>query len=450
MPPHVVPFVVDDLRSVLVVGLGVTGRAVAESLIGRNVAVLVTDDRSNQDVPAGAEWVDPADLDAAIGRVDGVCPAPGVPRSHRCFTLAAEAERPIVSEFDLAAAWTDRPIVGVTGTNGKTTVTVLTQRLLTTAGIDAEMVGNTETPFVAAIDARLADPPSVWVVEGSSFRLDPVQHFRSDVAVWLNLAPDHLDWHPDEADYEAAKARLFDMQTAADVSLGPVDDPVVGRHLAASAARAETFGYLDGDWFIDGSVLVTPGGRVDLGGEPARNRPHDLVDLAAAAAAATHAGAEPAHMVSELVGFAGLPHRVELVASGGGLSFFNDSKATTPHATLAAMSGFDGAVLIAGGKNKGVDLGELGLLADRLSGVVAIGAAADEIVAAFAGRVPVEVADSMVDAVAAAATVAGGAGTVVLSPACASFDWYRNYEERGHDFARVARDYIARIKGASR
>ncbi|MEM9710785.1 MAG: UDP-N-acetylmuramoyl-L-alanine--D-glutamate ligase [Actinomycetota bacterium] len=444
MPPRLVPFVVDDLRRVLVVGLGVTGRALVEAFVRRGVEVLVADDRPDAEVPDGARRVEVDQLAVTVADIDAVVPSPGVPRHHPAYPAAESAGVPIVSELDLAAAWTDRPSVAVTGTNGKTTVVELVRRMCAASGLDAEIVGNADEPWVAAIDRRADDRPDLWIVEASSFRLDAVQHYRADVAVWLNFAPDHLDWHPDLDDYRAAKARVLDLQRPEAVALGDVADPIVRAELEGAPAGHELVGAPAGDWRIDGEILHTPSGPVELGGVPPRHGPHDLVDLAAAAGAARHLGASVDAVVEVISTFEGLRHRLEHVAHVDGIDYFDDSKATAPHATIAALRGFDDAVLIAGGRNKGLDLGELGAVVDHLRHVVAIGDAADEVEAAFGGRVPVTIATSMRDAVAVATEAAAPLGEVVLSPACASFDWYRNYGERGDDFARIVREEIAR------
>ncbi|MEO1065276.1 MAG: UDP-N-acetylmuramoyl-L-alanine--D-glutamate ligase [Actinomycetota bacterium] len=444
MPPSLVPFEVADLRRVLVVGLGVTGLAIVESLRRRGVELLVADDRADAAIPAGVERIDVSGLADATSTVDAVVPAPGVPRHHPVYATAEAAGVPVVSELDLAAAWSQRPSVAVTGTNGKTTVTEVIGRMCGAAGLDAEIVGNVDEPWVAAIDRRGADEPDLWIVEASSFRLDAIQHYRADVAVWLNFAPDHLDWHPTLDDYRAAKARLLGLQRDTAVALGDAADPVVRAELDAAPARRELVGEPDGDWRIVGDVLHTPTGPIDLRGVPPRHGPHDLVDLAAAAGAAHHLGVADEAVVEVIDAFEGLRHRLEHVGRRDGVDYFDDSKATAPHATIAALRGFDDAVLIAGGRNKGLDLSELSVVAEHLRAVVAIGDAAPEIVAAFRGRVEVTTAVSMHEAVMAATAAARPDGAVVLSPACASFDWYRNYGERGDDFARIVSEELDR------
>jgi UDP-N-acetylmuramoylalanine--D-glutamate ligase len=263
------------------------------------------------------------------------------------------------------------------------------------------------------------------------------------VGAWLNFSADHLDWHGTVDAYRQAKARLWANAGPGDVAVVNVEDPVV---LAASAlprsrgATVRTFGLHTGDFTLRHGELVGLGGvRIATTGELARAMPHDLVDAACAVATATAAGASPEGCRRALLAFRGLPHRVELVGEASGVRFYDDSKATTPGAVLAALQGCSPAVLIAGGRNKGLDLSVLAEAAPGLHGVVAIGEASEEVAAAFAGTVAVTRARSMTAAVDAALTMAQPGDAVVLSPACASFDWYGSYAERGDDFARCVR-----------
>jgi UDP-N-acetylmuramoylalanine--D-glutamate ligase len=343
---------------------------------------------------------------------------------------------PVLSEFDLAARWDHRPTLAITGTNGKTTVTELTRRMLAASGRRAAAVGNTEVPLVAAIeDADI----EVFVVEASSFRLLHSAHFAPTVGTWLNVAPDHLDNHANMAAYVAAKARLWAHQRPDQVAIGNADDAVVAAHLATAPARHESFGLgPDADHRSDGTRLLLADGTplADIR-DLSRALPHDLANALAAAATAWHGGATAAGAHEALVRFEGLPHRVTLVGEAGGVRWYDDSKATAPHATLAAVTGFDSVVLIAGGRNKGLDLTALTGGAPHLRAVVAIGEAAPEVAAAFDGVRPVRTASSMDDAVAQAASLTRPGDVVLLSPACASFDKYGSYAERGDDFARA-------------
>ena len=343
-----------------------------------------------------------------------------------------------MGEFDLAQAWDDRPIVAITGTNGKTTVTTLVVDMLVASGRNAVEAGNTDVPLVNAVD----DPAvEVFVVEASSFRLDHSSTFRPAVGTWLNFDPDHLDVHATLVAYEAAKASLWANLGPDDLAVANAEDPVVMRNVPAGAA-VTTFGVAKGDNRVVGDTLVVGGQPLIATHELARRLPHDLSNALAAATTALAGGATRDGVATALAQFNGLPHRVELVARHGEIAWFDDSKATTPHAVVAAVGGFDSVVLIAGGRNKGIDLGPLGDLAPRVRAVVAIGEAADAVAEAFAGRRPVESAASMADAVDTAARLARPGDTVLLSPGCASYDWYRNYGERGDDFARLVRDLV--------
>lgn len=433
----------------LVVGLGLTGRAVARALVRRGGAVVLVDDAPGPEAEALAAELGedllaapaPGELRAALEGASAVVPAPGLPEGHAVFGLAAEAGTPLVGELDLAAAWDDRPTVAITGTDGKTTVTTLVRDVLVASGIAAVEAGNTEVPLVEAID----DPgPEVFVVEASSFRLAPLRRFAPRAACWLNFGPDHQDVHRDLAAYEAAKANVWRGFGADQLAVANRDDPVVMRH-AAGLPRLETFGLgpapADGGrhWAVDRGLLRTPeGDEVVAVADLPRALPHDLANALAAAATARAVGADLRGTATALRSFAGLPHRVQRIGERDGVTWYDDSKATAPHATLAALAGIPSAVLIAGGRNKGLDLSVLADAAPGLRGVVATGEAADEVAAAFAGRTEVVRAGSMDAAVAAAARLARPGDAVVLSPACASFDQYPGYAARGDDFVRAA------------
>lgn len=429
----------------LLVGFGATNRAVAAALVARGHRVLLADDAPGEDAHAAARALDlelvevPDDdaLRALVDAVDVVVPAPGLPDRHPAFALADAAGVPILTEFDLAARWDDRPIVAITGTDGKTTVTSMVTAMLRAGGIACVDAGNNDLPLVAAID----DPTPEWfVVEASSFRLGRTRGWAPRVATWLNLAPDHLDVHATHEDYEAAKARIWAGQGPGDVAIGNLDDRTVARHLVQAPGHAVGFSIerADAMYRREGTALVGPRGAIVAVADLPRALPHDLSNALAAAASASAAGVHDDVIADALRTFGPLPHRVSLVATIDGVDYYDDSKATVPHATLAAVRGFDSVVLIAGGRNKGVDLAPLSEAGPNLRGVVAIGDAADEVAAAFAGdsssAPPVERAGSMAAAVSTARRLARPGDTVLLSPACASFDWYRDYAARGDDF----------------
>jgi UDP-N-acetylmuramoylalanine--D-glutamate ligase len=439
----------------VVLGLGVTGQAVLRALVAHGEPAIVVDDAPSAAGRALAEELGvelvaaPTDeqLRAVVRGSAAVLPSPGVPDHHPVFDAALEAGVPVLSEFDLATRWDDRPRVAVTGTDGKTTVTELARAMFEAGGQHALAVGNTELPYVAAIDDPTVD---VFVVEASSFRLLHSHRFAPDVGTWLNVAPDHLDptgvgSHASMEDYVAAKARLWAHQAPDQVAIGNADDPIVAAELARASARQVTFGLHEGaDNHLRGDELVLDDGSTlaDVG-ELHRTFPHDLANALAAAATVVHGGGSVDGARAGLLAFRGLPHRVSLVGEAGAVRWYDDSKATAPHATRSAVRAFPSVVLIAGGRNKGLDLTELAEDVDHIRAVVAIGEAGDEVAAAFEGRRPVRTAGSMDEAVAAAASLARPHDVVLLSPACASFDWYASYSERGDDFVRAVEAHLA-------
>jgi len=440
---------------VLVVGLGVTGDAVLRWAYGRGHAVTVVDDRPATVRPErravadalGIEIVAPPigpEADALLGRVDLVVPSPGVPEGHPILQAALRAGVARRSEVDLAAevlAAAGRSLVAITGTNGKTTVTELTVAMCLASGIEAVAAGNIGAPL---LDEAQRAGDGLVVAEVSSFQLAlTTSAFRPRAAALCNLADDHLDWHRTFEAYARAKARIFAAQGPEDLLVYNADDPVVaalaaeapGRTVAFTVAPGAAAGYrvVIG---ATGRTLVAADGRELLAVDGlADDAPHDLANVLAAAALALEVGATPAGVAAAVRDFTKGAHRVQVVAEADGIRYVDDSKATNVHAALAAIRGFPRVVLIAGGRNKGLDLGALRTGSDHLVGVVAIGDAAPEVVAAFRGAVPVTVATTMAEAVGAARAFAHPGDVVLLSPACASFDWYGSYAERGDDFA---------------
>lgn len=447
---------------VLVWGLAVTGASTVRALqrAGHDVVVAddaarddVDDDRQAQAQALGVELLSGAalgDLDRLVGGFDLLSPSPGVSELHPAVAAALAAGVPVWSELELAYRWEHersggpRPILAITGTDGKTTTTEMTAAMLRAAGLRAEPLGNTDTPMVeASVGGPHADL-DVLVVECTSFRLRWVDTFRADAAVWLNLAPDHLNWHESMATYESAKARVFELQRPGDVAVGFVEDPAVMRHLLQAPGRQRTFGLDGADYRAHEGALVGPGGPIAEVAAMRRRLPHDVTNALAASALVLETGLVPAEAIATALGrFDAPPHRLELVGEGDGVRWFNDSKATTPHAASAAVRAFDSLVLIAGGSRKGVDLSPMAAGADRVRAVVAIGEAAPDVRAAFDGRAPVVDAASMAEAVRVAGELATTGDAVVLSPGCASFDWYGGYPERGDDFRRLVQDRLS-------
>jgi len=433
---------------VLVVGFARTGAAVARVLRDRGAEVVAVDDAPSPDAVeaasrAGVELLvgpDPHELGRALHDVGLVVVSPGVPPTHPVFAAARGVE--VVSEVELASRLGGPEIVAITGTNGKTTVTSLVASMLARSGRAVRAAGNIGYPLVEAVVEPGLD---LVVAEVSSFQLALTTSFRPRVAAWLNLAEDHLDWHRDLEEYAAAKARIWAHQERDDVAVANADDRAVLDRARAARGRLVTFGASEGDFHLDGGALVGPGAVewASLSDLP-RAMPHDVSNALAALAVAASAGARADACRAALREGSPLPHRVELVANVGGVSYFDDSKATTPSAVVAALAGLDSVVLIAGGRNKGLDLAAIATAARagatggrfaRLRGVVAIGEAAGSVADALDGPWPVVRATSMHDAVVRASGLAEHGDAVLLSPGCASFDWYSSYEERGADFA---------------
>jgi UDP-N-acetylmuramoylalanine--D-glutamate ligase len=433
----------------LVVGLGVAGTAVARTLRALDEEVVVLDDHPTDQQRETADFLGlellaaptREAIESVVETVDAVIPSPGVPERHPVFDAARACSVPVRSELELAAILDGRPLVAVTGTNGKTTVTTMVTEMLVRSGRSAIAAGNTDLPLVTAI----ADPgPELFVVEASSFQLGNSEHFSPRVGAWLNFAPDHLDVHASLGSYEAAKARIWADLDPTSIAVANRDDPIVMSHVPGGS-QVVTFGAVDGDYRVLDGHLVGPGEEVIVPlDELPRALPHDQANSLAAAAIAEAAGADRAAVAEVLRSFGPLAHRVERVGEHNGIVYYDDSKATVPHATLAAVRSFASVVLICGGRNKGLDLSVLRGLVPHLRSVVAIGEAAPQIEDVFSRELPVVIASSMADAVAAAATAARRGDVVLLSPACASFDWYQSYSERGDDYQReVGRRFSA-------
>jgi UDP-N-acetylmuramoylalanine--D-glutamate ligase len=344
--------------------------------------------------------------------------------------------------MELGARLARRPYLAVTGTNGKTTVTSMIEACLRAGGLDALACGNIGLPFPeAAVQDR-----DVLVVEVSSFQLALQGSFHPSISVLLNVAPDHLDWHGSFEAYVDAKRRIYAEQSGTDVHIGNRDDPVSAPISAAAPCAIRWFRGgtpAEGEVGIEGDEVVA---RLDglhrLG--RIQDRPAGSgEDAAAAAAVALTFGVEPAAVTAGLSSFRPGPHRGEVVASVERVRFIDNSKATNVHAAAAAIDVAGSVVLIAGGRAKGADLSPLRDHAGGVRAVIAIGEAARDVVEVFDGLAPASIADSIEDAVRDAFAAARPGDAVLLAPACASWDQFRSYSERGDRFAAAARSLRA-------
>ncbi|MES1164802.1 MAG: UDP-N-acetylmuramoyl-L-alanine--D-glutamate ligase [Verrucomicrobiota bacterium] len=443
-------------KRVLVVGLGRSGIAAAQLCAARGARVTVTDKRSAADLAAAAGAL-PASVTRELGGhrrdtftgADLIVLSPGVPEIPE-LVAARAAGVAVTGELELASRFVTAPVVAVTGTNGKSTTTTLAGDMLRATGHPSFVGGNLGEPLAEAVGTPAAREGGFCVVEASSFQLETVETFRPRVAVLLNITADHLDRYEGMDGYAAAKARIFAAQTAAEFALVNADDPIAMRAAAAAPSRQLQFSIVrslgEGAWLRAGELIV------QLPGQPVESYPADLPWLAgqrhnqanalAALLAARLAGAPQETARAGLLAFRPLAHRMELVAEVDGVAYYDDSKGTNVGAVVAALDGFPRpVVLIAGGRDKGGDYGPLAEVMARVGrGAVLIGEAADKIQAALQGRVAVDRAASLEAAVTAAHQRARRGDAVVLSPACSSFDMFRDYAHRAEVFrAAVAR-----------
>jgi UDP-N-acetylmuramoylalanine--D-glutamate ligase len=436
-----------DGARVLVVGAGVAGLAAATALQRQGADVRVTESRPAEEIANRGELRamgvqvlagghEPAHLEGATLVVTG----PGIPEHAPVLEWARDRGIPVWGEMELGARLCDVPYVAVTGTNGKTTVTGMVASCLRAAGLDAVACGNIGHAFpLAALEEHDA-----LVVECSSFQLRLQTSLHPKVSVLLNLAPDHLDWHGSFEGYAASKASIYANQGADDVHVGSLDDPRAAAISSAAPCPVVWTSTRDPDegevGIVDGVVVSRVVGSEGSVGPVDADRAGFAADAAAAAAAALSFGVDADAVRAGLASFQPQAHRGEVIATVDGVPFIDNSKATNVHAAMAAIERVRHAVLIAGGRAKGVDLSPLAEAAPNLSAVVAIGEAAPELLALFEGIVPASGADSIEAATARAFDLARThGGPVLLAPACASWDQFTGYAERGDRFAAAAR-----------
>jgi UDP-N-acetylmuramoylalanine--D-glutamate ligase len=415
----------------LVVGLRRSGLAACAAIarVWPGSEIVAADSRADVDVSALAGLGVETHLGGALVPVEGLTAlvkSPGVPGEVAQVAAARAAGVPIWSEVEMAARMLPNPIAGVTGTNGKTTTTHLVGAMLRAGGLDCEVAGNVGRPL-SELAGRIG--AGVWIAcELSSFQLEDIDRLRCRVAVVLNLTPDHLDRHGDMDSYVRCKLRILENQAAGDTAVLNGDDPLLRAAVLPGGGERV--------WF-------TSAGRGSIDWEHARLRgEHNLENALAAAAAARAAGVTAGAIDAALREFDPPPHRLETVASSGGVEWVNDSKATNPDATIKALTAFDsGLHLILGGSLKGASFDPLAqaVAAGPVVGSYLIGAAADALADALsAAGAPYRRCETLERAVQEAAAAAKPGDTVLLSPACASFDQFRDYEHRGDRFRELA------------
>jgi UDP-N-acetylmuramoylalanine--D-glutamate ligase len=427
----------------LVVGLEKSGLASIQLLLRHGAMVRATDVKPLSQMHEAAASLERLGVpftqqsDSTFDGVDLIVISPGVPADLTPLNAARARGVRVIGEVEFAAPDLVGRTIGITGTNGKTTTTALVGHILHESGIAAQVGGNIGTPVTAMVDSSR---PDQWnVLELSSFQLETIAEFHADIAVALNVTQNHLDRHHTFANYAAAKGRLFETQRAGAFAVLNADDATcvgyaaltAGSPLWFSSARAVT----PGIWLEGGEILFDGELLMDAREIPIRGR-HNIEDTMAAAAAARLAGAPLASIAAAVRTFKAVEHRLEFVRNLNGVDFYNDSKATSVDATLKAMDAFSGGLwVILGGKDKGLDYAALRTpLAAKAHAALLIGAAASKIADQLGGAVPVDQAGTLENAVRFAYAHAQPGDTVLLAPACASFDQFKSYEHRGQVF----------------
>ncbi len=440
-------------QRVTVVGAARSGIAATDLLLKKGARVRLSESRkvvegADQLMARGVELELGGHEPAGFASADLIVVSPGVPLEMPAIAAARARGVPVIGEMELASRWLQGRVIAITGTKGKSTTTALTGRMLQAAGYHVTVGGNFGAPLSAQVEASTTQ--SLHVVEASSFQLEAIDTFHPWIAVLMNISPDHLDRHPSEEAYGQAKARIFENQTGDDWSIVNADDPAAVALASRTRAHRRQFSrhqplavgtVIEDGWIVQrglGVKPLVPLAAIQLLG------PHLVDDVMAAAAVATLAAVSSEAMTAAVEGFRGLEHAMELVGVRGGVRFVNDSKATNVDAARRSIESFDsGVVAIVGGKFKGGDLGQLrSPIAARAKAVVAIGEAAPLVKEALEGVVPVHGGGSMEDAVRRAYALAAPAGVVLLAPACASFDMFKDYAERGRAFRDAARRVI--------
>jgi len=437
---------------VAVIGLARSGLAAIELLVRQEARPLAVDEKPLEELPNVAGQLQSYGVPfvrqspGCWRGSDLVVISPGVAYDAEAVVKAREAGVPVIGELELASYFLRGRTIAISGSNGKTTTTALVHHVLTSCGIDAQAGGNIGT---AACSLIPTSTPARWnVLEVSSFQLETVSNFSADIAICLNLTPDHLDRHHTMEAYEAVKARLFRMQQRQDFAILNADDPACVRYASMTRAAPVWFSLTrpvtPGLWLSEGRIVFEDRTVIAADEVTLRGR-HNLENVMAATAAAHIAGAALDEIAAAIKSFRGVEHRLERVATIGGVEWFNDSKATNVDATLKAVDAFPGRLwIILGGKDKGGDYRPLGpALSGKTNAALLIGAAAPKIeehlLAAFQGRIPFPVVacGSLDAAVARAAAGARPGDTVLLAPACASFDQFQDYMHRGRVYKQL-------------
>lgn len=436
-------------KQVVVLGLARSGLAAVSLLLRQGAVVVGSDLRTRAELPETIGQLERQGLRTELGHhpdtllegADFVLVSPGVPVDIPFLEGARGTGIPVYGEIEVASWFCPASLIAVTGSNGKTTTTTLLGHMFQQGGWEVEVAGNIGSPFSAVAD--VLSPQGIAVLEVSSFQLETIEAFKPQTSVLLNFSPDHLDRHPGYEAYVTAKTRIFENQDAQDTAIINADDPEVLSVTENITSRTIPFSItevLDEGVFLSGDTLVARLRGVErmichIEDIPLPG-PHNLSNVAAAAAVAMSYDVDPSVIQEAIQSFSGVEHRLEGVAEIDGVTFVNDSKATNVVAVQYALQSFQAPIiLIAGGREKGTDFQPLRpLVSERVKHLVLLGEAAPQLRDALHDVVDMTDVGSMDEAVKRGFETADRGDVVLLSPACASFDMYHNYEERGADF----------------
>lgn len=447
-------------KHVVIVGFGKTGRALASFLLRRKASVTVSEIREEPELglktgvwkEKGVAFETGGHRPLTFLTADLIIPSPGA-AALPLLAAAKKAGAQVLSEVELASRFLKGRIVGITGTNGKSTTATLANKILRKAGFKSFLAGNIGTPLISFAEWSRDD--HIYVTEISSFQLEHIQRFKADISVFLNISLNHLDWHSSFDEYIAAKKRLVLAQGTHDIAILNADDRLVSG--LARSIRPKTYLFSrrrvirQGCFLRDGWIILRDGAgeeRLMKAADIPLPGVHNQENVMAAALIGRVLGAASRSMRTSIRCFSGLEHRLEEVLTLRGVEFINDSKATTVDATIKALQSFERRiVLILGGRDKGADFGLLRReVRRRVKEVVLLGEAREKIAAALRGQVPMVEAASLREAVNAAFSAAGRGEIVLLAPACTSFDMFKNFEARGRAFKRE----VQRLAAAAR
>ena len=428
-----------------------SGVAAARLLHDRGESVFVTD--AGKPHPSASSELDALGIPWEAGQhttspflsADEIVVSPGVPLNIPPLAAAREKGVPIISELELASRHLQGDIIGITGSNGKTTTTTLVGEILKAAGKTVQVGGNIGTAMCGLVATSTS--ATINVIEVSSFQLDAIATFRPHIAALLNITPDHLDRYVDFAAYRNSKFRIFENQLESDIAVLNRDDRNVFPPAVAIRSRQHYFSRTDGiadGAFRFGGMLYLNGTAVMAASDVRLRGEHNIENILASMAIAGNYAVPSSTFTAVISEFRGVEHRIEYVASVRGISFYNDSKATNVDSAIKAVASFDhNLILILGGRDKGASYEPLvEAMRGRVKQVLLIGEAAGKIAAAIGNAVPVTTAPSLDDAVRQAASLGVPGDVVLLSPACASFDMFENYEHRGRVFKKTVQELL--------